>query len=158
MEPASCGSQPTSDYRIPSGADGGSNPIADDVGPSSEQQQQHREQQVSSPREPLVPPYWHLQHTRGGSHVSQDGRPPPIQLEDHTEEHSEQCRALWAKHVTIDDYTVVTGSAPGVGDYVVWNCVVETLDVSSIMSFLHDVSTHIQGIESDKRSSHRAVQ
>jgi hypothetical protein len=34
---------------------------------------------------------------------------------------------LWAKGVTIDEYVVV---GQGVGAYVVWNCTVETLDVS----------------------------
>ncbi|KAF2875005.1 Phox homologous domain-containing protein, partial [Massariosphaeria phaeospora] len=34
----------------------------------------------------------------------------------------------WAKQVTIDDYVVVSGTAPGLGAYVVWNCTVETLD------------------------------
>jgi hypothetical protein len=52
----------------------------------------------------------------------------PITLEDHTDEGSEQCKALWAKHVTIDDYVIVSGNAPAVGAYVVWNCTVETLD------------------------------
>ena len=56
-------------------------------------------------------------------------------LEDHTDESSDQCKVLWAKHVTIDDYVVVSGTAPGLGayspgQYVVWNCTVETLDVS----------------------------
>lgn len=56
----------------------------------------------------------------------------PITLEDHTDEGSEQCKALWAKHVTIDDYVIVSGNAPAVGAYVVWNCTVETLDVSDL--------------------------
>ena len=53
-----------------------------------------------------------------------------IRLEDHTDAGSEQCKALWAKHVTIDDYVIVSGTAPGLGSYVVWNCTVETLNVS----------------------------
>lgn len=81
----------------------------------------------------VVPPYWQ-RHQRSASYHSNcsadNGRRTPIGLEDHTDDGSEQCKALWAKGVTIDDYVVVSGSAPGIGAYVVWNCTVETLDVS----------------------------
>lgn len=86
-------------------------------------------------RNSIVPPYWQ-RHERSSSRLSVNsaseggGKPRPILLEDHTDEGSEQCKALWAKHVTIDDYVIVSGSAPGLGAYVVWNCTVETLDVS----------------------------
>jgi|TARA_R110002003_G_scaffold589_15_gene20697 hypothetical protein len=84
-------------------------------------------------RTSVVPPYWqrHERHaSRLSSYSTDNGRPTPISLEDHTDEGSEQCRVLWAKGVTIDDYVVVSGTAPGLGAYVVWNCTVETLDVS----------------------------
>ena len=75
-----------------------------------------------------TPLYW--QHQRAESYASVDNvKPPPIRLEDHTEEPSEHSGALWAKSVTILDYVVVKGSKSGVGAYVVWNCKVETLDV-----------------------------
>ncbi|KAF1832356.1 Phox-like protein [Decorospora gaudefroyi] len=78
----------------------------------------------------VVPPYWQ-RHERNASYLStysaDNGRPTPIGLEDHTAEGSENGKVLWAKGVTIDDYVVVSGTAPG-GSYVVWNCVVETLD------------------------------
>ena len=80
-----------------------------------------------------VPPYWqgHQRNDSSLSYASVDNiRHTPITLEDHTDEGSEQCKALWAKHVTIDDYVIVSGNAPAVGAYVVWNCTVETLDVS----------------------------
>jgi hypothetical protein len=78
----------------------------------------------------VVPPYWQ-RHRRHVSSISIDpSRPSPIRLEDHTVEGSEQAKALWAKHVSIDDYVIVSGNAPGVGAYVVWSCTVETLDVS----------------------------
>jgi hypothetical protein len=82
-------------------------------------------------RNSVVPPYWqrHERHaSRMSSYSSALGH--RISLEDHTAEGSEQCRVLWAKGVTIDDYVVVSGTAPGLGAYVVWNCTVETLDVS----------------------------
>jgi hypothetical protein len=84
-------------------------------------------------RNSVVPPYWqhHDRHaSRMSSYSTDNGRPTPISLEDHTDDGSEQCKALWAKGVTIDDYVVVSGTAPGLGAYVVWNCTVETLDVS----------------------------
>ena len=76
----------------------------------------------------LVPPYW--KHHRQVSDASLEfRRPPPISLEDHTESYSESSNALWAKSITIEDYVIVKGSRTGVGAYVVWNCIVETLDV-----------------------------
>jgi hypothetical protein len=81
----------------------------------------------------VPPPYWQ-RHERNASYLStysaDNGRPTPIGLEDHTDEGSDHCKVLWAKGVTIDDYVVVGGTAPGLGSYVVWNCTVETLDVS----------------------------
>lgn len=79
----------------------------------------------------IVPPYWsgHKRRDSVGSDASlEHDRPAPIRLEDHTVEGSDQNRALWAKHVTIDDYVIVSGNVPGMGDYVVWNCTVQTLD------------------------------
>ena len=74
-----------------------------------------------------TPLYW--QHQRTVSYASVDNvKPPPIRLEDHTEEPSEHSGALWAKNVTIVDYVIVSGKS-GVGAYVVWNCKVDTLDV-----------------------------
>ena len=81
-------------------------------------------------RNSIVPPYWQ-RHDRTPSSLSIDNgsRPAPILLEDHTDAGSEQCKALWAKHVTIDDYVIVSGTGPGLGSYVVFHCTVETLDV-----------------------------
>lgn len=77
------------------------------------------------------PPFWNTnRHGRTVSDASYTSvrhlRPPPIRLEDHSEEDHEQGKACWAKHVTIEDYTVVSGGT-GIGAYVVWNCTVETL-------------------------------
>lgn len=83
-------------------------------------------------RNSVVPPYWrkHERNVSRLSSYSDNGHPTPIGLEDHTDEDSEHCKVLWAKGVTIDDHVVVSGTAPGLGAYVVWNCTVETLDVS----------------------------
>lgn len=79
----------------------------------------------------LVPPYW--SHRRYESYSSvKNSKPAPITLEDHTEEPSEQSGPAWAKGVTIDDYVLVSGTVPNVGKFVVWNCKIETLDVSPI--------------------------
>jgi len=81
----------------------------------------------------LVPPYWQHPHAHHDSAVNYSSEnlavPQPIRLEDHSEDGSEQCKALWAKQVSIDDYVVVSGNAPGIGAYVVWNCTVQTLNV-----------------------------
>jgi hypothetical protein len=78
----------------------------------------------------IAPPYW--PHRRADSFQSTHTvRRALITLEDHTEEPSDRSGGLWAKSVTIDDYVIVSESRSGVGAYVVYNCVVETLDVCS---------------------------
>lgn len=79
----------------------------------------------------LIPPYWSHQRYESYSSV-QNAKPPPITLEDHTEEPSEHSGAVWAEGVTIDDHVLVSGTVPNVGNFVVWNCKIETLDVSLI--------------------------
>jgi PX domain len=84
--------------------------------------------QNATPPATISPPYWQ-RHDRTASSVSIDTRPPPISLEDHDNGLSPSHSALWAKAVSIDDYTVVRGSlSPAVGAYVVWNVNVLTLD------------------------------
>ena len=76
----------------------------------------------------LIPPYW--SHRRYESYCSiENTKPPPIVLEDHTEEEFEQSGSVWARSVSIDDYVLVTGTVPNVGNFVVWNCKIDTLDV-----------------------------
>ncbi|KAF2835478.1 PX-domain-containing protein [Patellaria atrata CBS 101060] len=82
-------------------------------------------------RHSITPPFWqsHQRNDSTFSHASYENRTSnPIRLEDHTDDTSEQTKACWARHVTIDDYVIISGNAPGVGAYVVWNCTVETLD------------------------------
>ena len=97
---------------------------------------QNEYSEATSPLPPQIisPPYW--QHTRGQSYasvISNGGKPSPISLEDHTDESYNGdggiCSPLWAKMVCIDDHVVVSGNVKGVGDYVVWICRVDTLDV-----------------------------
>ena len=89
----------------------------------------HVEEDITTTATALVPPYW--QHRRHESYTSlEQKKPPPITLEDHIEEPSEESFSLWAKGVSVDSYVIVSGNLSGVGDYVVWNCKVETLDVS----------------------------
>ena len=77
----------------------------------------------------ITPIYW--QHRRHESYLSiGTTKPPPITLEDNTESNSDISSPLWAKAVAINDYTIVSGSVPGVGDYITWNCKIDTLDVS----------------------------
>lgn len=89
---------------------------------------------------PVSPPYW--QHQRSVSYASNDSnaRPVPISLEDHTEAHSETSGALWARHITMEDYVIVRGGSTGIGAYVVWICRVETLNVAHHSPALTDIS------------------
>lgn len=84
------------------------------------------ETRAENARLAVVPPYW--QHRRYESYASANiVRPPAIILEDHTEDLEQNC--LWAKEVSLQDYVVVSGNIPSVGDYVVWTCTIKTLDV-----------------------------
>jgi len=93
----------------------------------------HRDQPpASADADPpiVVPPYWQ-RHQRGESVISVDSRrlsSPFIRLVDNTDQPSEQSKGLWAKSAQIDQHVVVRGTAPGIGDYVVWTCKVETLN------------------------------
>lgn len=79
-----------------------------------------------------VPPYW--QHRRYESYASANiVRPSPIILEDRTEHPSECAGPLWAKGVLVDSYVVVSGKLPSLGDYIVWNCKISTIDVSDFV-------------------------
>lgn len=77
-----------------------------------------------------VPLYW--QHRRYESYTSVDIiRPPAIILEDHTETEPDCSSPLWAKAVSLEDYVVVSGSFASVGNYIVWSCKIDTLDVGA---------------------------
>jgi hypothetical protein len=88
----------------------------------------------------LSPPYWQSSELVDGSgraRAASDSslRSPPIQMLDNTQEDSEQFRACWARSAKIDGWVVV-GMARGlgrVGSYVVFNCLVETANVSLSM-------------------------
>jgi hypothetical protein len=90
----------------------------------------HHSHAKDRPVSGIVPPYWrHYRAVSRASQISVDG-PPAITLEDHTEDpDSDTSRGLWARSVTIDDHVVVQGEN-GVGAYVVWNCKIQTLEVS----------------------------
>lgn len=94
---------------------------------------------------PLVPPYW--SHRRYESYCSiGNTKPPPITLEDHTKEPSFVSNSAWAKGVTVDDYVLVSGSVPNVGNFVVWNCRIDTLDVSELFLLNKFRSVIIKGL------------
>lgn len=82
-----------------------------------------------------VPPYW--QHRRDESYASANiVHPSRIILEDRTEQPAEFAAQLWAKGVLVDSYVVVSGKLPSIGDYVVWNCKIATIDVSAFVRTL----------------------
>ena len=75
-----------------------------------------------------APPFW-SRHDRTVSTVSYHSMTDtrnPILLEDRSQESHEATQFCWAKSVTIDDYTILTGPT-GIGAYVVWHCTVGTL-------------------------------
>lgn len=76
-----------------------------------------------------APAFWSTRHARSASYhsLAHTTGHRPIQLEDHSEDQHEQSQACWARSVTVDDYTVVSGTS-GIGAYVVWHCTVSTLE------------------------------
>lgn len=103
---------------------------------------------VRPERNSIVPPFWQ-RHEPNASRLSCnsiDARPSLIRLEDHTDEGSEQCKALWASSVRIDDYVVVgSGTTPALGAYVVFNITVDTLNVGfpALCLALHCTALHL---------------
>lgn len=85
---------------------------------------------ANADRQTEAPAFWSssTRHCRTASYhsISHVGDPGPIQLEDHSEEQHELSQGCWARSVTVDDYTVVSGTS-GIGAYVVWHLTVSTL-------------------------------
>lgn len=111
----------------------------------SERGRQRRRQREGGPRDTsfsTVPPYW--QHRHYESYTSVDViRPPAIILVDHTETEPECSSPLWAKAAFLEDYVMVSGSFASVGDYIVWSCKIDTLDVGvSCLSLLRSSCRH----------------
>lgn len=84
---------------------------------------------------PISPPYWQQQRSVSHASVDSTARAPPISLEDHTEAYHDTSAGLWAKDITIEDYVIVRGGPTGIGAYVVWNCIVQTLEVRYDIAF-----------------------
>lgn len=101
--------------------------------PSAAEQESHAEDEPSltSPASIASPPYWVQSHTRSFSNISVESVNGGITLLDNTDEGSDSktSSACWAKHVYIEDHTVINGSRTGIGAFVVWNVTVETLHV-----------------------------
>jgi hypothetical protein len=98
-------------------------------------EQDTAQQDRSSETQPevQVPLYW--QHRRLESYASVNiERPSPIILEDHTERTPGRTSPSWAKEVVVDGYVVISGKLPSLGDYIVWNCKINTLDVGVLVS------------------------
>lgn len=81
-----------------------------------------------------TPPFWSKTRQRAASNISYQSvqlqrKRMPIMLEDNTEESTESTKSVWAKQVTIDEHTVISGNSVGAGAYVVWSCTVDMLDV-----------------------------
>jgi hypothetical protein len=74
----------------------------------------------------LSPPYWKPSREPSLDEPSSN-RPPPISLEDNTLSREPSLQP-WAKSININDYVIIRGTIGGVGDYVVFNCTVQTLD------------------------------
>ncbi|KAJ9615526.1 PX domain-containing protein ypt35 [Cladophialophora chaetospira] len=73
------------------------------------------------------PPYWHPSRDPSFDEVSAS-RPDPITLEDHTLSRDVSRSGLWAKSITITEYVIIRGNPLGAGAYVVYSCIVQTLD------------------------------
>lgn len=85
------------------------------------------------------PPYWAFSHARTFSNISSDTIPHGgITLkdnEDPTDDTASNASICWARGVKIDDYTIVNGTLPGLGAFVVWNVTIETANVRLLCSY-----------------------
>lgn len=102
-------------------------------------------------RQTEAPAFWSTrhEHNRTASYhsISHLG-PGPIQLEDHSEEQHEQSQGCWARSVTVDDHTVVSGTS-GIGAYVVWHLTVSTLkggDMNIRKRYVLNISSPPRGV------------
>jgi hypothetical protein len=101
------------------------------------------ETSLSSPLSAITsPPYWHQSHSRSISNVSVESMlPGGITLQDNTDEEADaKGGACWAKHVYIEDHTVINEGRTSIGAFVVWNITVETLYVGfhgALLGFFH---------------------
>lgn len=96
---------------------------ADAAAASADDAADRQQQQTNAPA------FWSTtRHARSASYhsLANVACSGPIQLEDHSEDQHEQSQGCWARSVTVDDYTVVSGTS-GIGAYVVWHCTVRTL-------------------------------
>ena len=97
-------------------------------------------------RQTEAPAFWSTRHARTTSYNSISHLSPgTIQLEDHSEEQHEQSQGCWARSVTVDDHTVVSGTS-GVGAYVVWHLTVSTLkggDMSIRKRYVLEFCCHV---------------
>lgn len=126
----------------PSTTDAALDPNLQNLDPTfSSEESQPEDTPKTRPVSGVVPPYWQ-RHERGASRASQSSLGGPmITLEDHTADpESETSRGLWAQSVSIEDHVVVQGKT-GVGAYVVWNCKIQTLDVS--ISYVEPIATSV---------------
>lgn len=96
------------------------------------------EERVTSPSDSatLSPVYWPTETSNGpGRQRAESGsssQGPQIRLLDHTDEDSEQFRACWARSAHVPNWVIVgaTSGLRSIGSYVVFNCVIETVNVS----------------------------
>jgi hypothetical protein len=93
-----------------------------------------------------APAFWSTRshcRTTSYSSISHLG-PGRIQLEDHSEEQHEQSQGCWARSVTVDDFTVVSGTS-GIGAYVSWQLTVRTLkggDMNIRKRYVFELESH----------------
>ncbi|KAF7845911.1 hypothetical protein BT93_L0093 [Corymbia citriodora subsp. variegata] len=77
------------------------------------------------------PPYWKRARSQTQSTIASLDKPPAISLHNNEDDFDESQQELWARSITISDHVVINGKT-GIGDYVVWICLVEMLDGPSM--------------------------
>ncbi|KAK5109788.1 hypothetical protein LTR62_006521 [Meristemomyces frigidus] len=84
----------------------------------------HESRDVSPPAD--TPPYWTRTRTQSYHSLTPHQQPHNILLEDHSDDPHSASHSCWARSVTVDNYTILTGPT-GIGAHVVWLCTVSTL-------------------------------
>lgn len=96
-----------------------------------------RQDGITSPSSITSPPYWIQSHHRSLSSISAESvAPRGITLQDNTDGSrgdDSKNDACWAKSVYIEDFLIINESRTNIGAFVVWTITVETLEVGCLL-------------------------
>jgi hypothetical protein len=80
-----------------------------------------------------APPYWRSSSRRNQSQTSLDSSiHGGITLNDNETGNTDRSESCWARSAVINEHVIVNGNRTGIGAFVVWIVVIETLTVRTV--------------------------